>query len=378
VSSNPETDDFYRYIESLQSQLHTPGWEDFHDISRMKNWITEKSIKLDQDLGSQYENIGSPSAHMEKLVADFTPNTKFSSPLTQATFGPVLAGVTEAAKRIGITLAHPVHLFTSTNVGASPAAMPTDGSHYLFIGLGTSSFCNYWAKAFTAVVRALPNEDPRRRIAEPNELEEVFKKNPSALLLPARLAFAYATYGSVIGFGQVVQPESYHNYRLQVLDAMEAFIIAHEFSHFVVAERTLGQSFQSPETSRKLEFLCDHLALQISREYSNMADNSLAFAGIGAILFFRAMEMSEFAKERMAQLYNPAPTLKTNELIEEFASSSHPPLAARVARLETLTITQTVDDQRDHIAQFVQEYALIASALSSIVMEIFRGLGTSR
>ena len=64
MSSNHEADDFYRYIESLQGQLHTPGWEDFHDISRMKKWFTENSIKFDQDLGLQYGNVGSPSAHI--------------------------------------------------------------------------------------------------------------------------------------------------------------------------------------------------------------------------------------------------------------------------------------------------------------------------
>lgn len=97
MSSNHEADDFYRYIESLEGQLHTPGWEDFHDISRMRKWFTENSIKFDQDLGPQYGNVGSPSAHMEKLVADFKPRTRFSSPLTQATFGPLLARVTDVS-----------------------------------------------------------------------------------------------------------------------------------------------------------------------------------------------------------------------------------------------------------------------------------------
>ena len=50
-----ESDDFYRYIESLQNQLHTPDWDDFYDISKMKKWFTENSIKFDQNLGPQWE-----------------------------------------------------------------------------------------------------------------------------------------------------------------------------------------------------------------------------------------------------------------------------------------------------------------------------------
>jgi hypothetical protein len=98
---------------------------------------------------------------------------------------------------------------------------------------------------------------------------------------------------------------------------------------------------------------------------------------IGAILFFRAMEMSEFAKERIAALCGSAASIKNNKLIDQLSGSSHPPLAERIARIEALTIKQTTDDQRDHVTEFVKEYALIASALSSIVIDIFRGLGPS-
>jgi hypothetical protein len=163
MSSPHDTDDLYRYIESLQRQLQTPGWEEFHSLSRMKTWFAENSIKFDGELEPQYSDIGSPAAHLEKLLSEFEPRTRFDSPLTQATFGPLLAGITLAAERIGIKVSRTVHLATSTDVSASPAARPTEGPHYLFIGLGTSSFCNYWAKAFTAVIRALANDNPLRR-----------------------------------------------------------------------------------------------------------------------------------------------------------------------------------------------------------------------
>jgi hypothetical protein len=372
ANSNENPDDLYRYIEFLQNHIHTPGWEEFHDVVRMKKWYAENSAKFDRDLGPQYGNIGSPSAHMERLVADFEPKTRFDSPLTEATFGPVLKEVTEAAKRLGITLKQPVQLLTSTHVGASPAARPTDGHHYLFIGLGTSSFCNYWSKVFTAVLRAFPNEDPPRRISQSSDLQGVFKIDPSGPLLAARLAFAYGVYGSVIGFGQIVQPQSYHGYRLQLLQAMEVFVVAHEFAHFIVAERTVGQRSANPESSRDLEYLCDHLALQITREFANAADNWLAFSGIGAILFFRAMEMSEFARERIAMVRRASHPVQNDKSIDEKADSTHPPLTERIARIEALTIHQTVADQQDYLAAFVKEYSLVASTLSSMIIENLR------
>jgi hypothetical protein len=374
TNSNQKPDDFYRYIEFLQNQLHTPGWDEFHDVARMKKWFADNAAKFDHDLGPQYGDIGSPSAHMEKLVAGFEPKTRFDSPLTEPTFAPVLKEVTEAAERIGITLKRPVQLFTSTNVGASPIARPTDASHYLFVGLGTSSFCNYWSKVFTAVLRAIPNEDPPRRISQRSDLEDVFKSDPSGLLLAARLAFAYGVYGSVIGFGQIVQPESYHGYRLQLLHAMEVFVVAHEFAHFIVAERTPAQSSANPEASRNIEYLCDHLALQISRQFANATDNWLAFSGIGAIVFFRAMEMSEYAREQIALVHHASPPVQNDKSMDKEAESTHPPLAERIARIEALTIHQTVADQHDSVAAFLKEYALVASALSSIVTETLRSV----
>jgi hypothetical protein len=372
VNSADKSDDLYDYIEFLQSQLHSAGWEEFHDVTRMKKWYAENAARFDHDLVPQYGSIGSPSAHMERLVADFEPKTRFDSPLTEATFGPVLREVEEAAKRIGITLKRTVQLLTSTNVGATPIARPTEGPHYLFIGLGTSSFCNYWSKTFTAVLRAVPNEDPPRRISQRRDLENVFKSDPSGLLLATRLAFAYGVYGSVIGFGKIIQPESYHGYRILLLQAMEIFVVAHEFAHFIVAERTPAQSSINPEASRNLEYLCDHLALQISREFANVGDNWLAFTGIGAIVFFRAMEMSEFAREQIAFVHQASRSVQNDKSTVDHAESTHPSLAERIARIEALTIQQTAADQHDSVASFVKEYAIVASALSSMVAETLR------
>jgi hypothetical protein len=46
-------------------------------------------------------------------------------------------------------------LATPTDSNASPAARPTTADHLLFIGLGTASFCNYWAKCISSVLLAI-------------------------------------------------------------------------------------------------------------------------------------------------------------------------------------------------------------------------------
>ena len=367
-----ENDDLHRYIESLQRQLHTPGWEDFHDLGRMKNWFAKNGDKFDAEMRPQYGDIGSPTAHLEKLFHTFEPKTGFDSPYTEAIFAPILEEVSRAAEQIGIRVQRPMRIVTSTDVAASPAARPTEGPHFLFIGLGTSSFCNYWAKVFTAVVKAMAKDNPLRQFTHTEQIEAVLKLDPSGVLLALRLAFAYGAYGSVIGFGQVIQPATYLGYRLQVLRAIEVFVVSHEFAH-LVAEEQLPE-FQGGldiKTSRELEYFCDHLALQISRHYANHEDNLLAFTGLGAILFFRAMQMSEFAREKLAAVQRPAIRNSSGLATAPRDDSTHPSMQARIDRIKSLAVSLTPDDQSPQVAAFIEEYDLIASSVFTFVKDAF-------
>jgi hypothetical protein len=377
MNLNHEKDDLHRYIESLQRQLHTPGWEEFHDLNRMKDWFAKNGDKFDGDMAPQYGDTCSPTAHIEKLIRSFEAKTEFDSPCTEATFAPILKEVNLAAEQIGIRVKRPIHIVTSTNVAPSPAIRPTKGPHFLFIGLGTSSFCNYWAKAFAAVVKAIAKDNPDQQFTNIEQIQGALKPDPSGVILAARLAFAYGAYGSVIGFGQVIQPASYLSYRLQVLRAMEVFVVSHEFAHLVAEERLPKfQGVLGTETSRELEYFCDHLALQISRHYANHEDNFLAFTGMGAILFFRAMEMSEFAREKLAAVHKSSLPTQPGPPAVAQDDSSHPTLSARIGRIKSLAISLTPDDQRSQVAAFIEEYDLIATSLCTFVKDAFAVVGS--
>lgn len=365
----PEADDdSHKYIEHLQRILHTPGWEEFHDVNKMKEWFAKNRAKFDAAMAPQYEGLGSPSAHIETLLQDFTPQTKFDSPYTNAIFASILEAVRTAAGEINLRLYWPVRLLTSTAVGPSPAAMPTAGEHMLFIGLGTSSFCNYWAKAYTSIVRGIAEKDPFRRFTTSGDVESALKEIPEAMILALRLAVAYATYGSLIGFGEVLQPRSYHAYRTQLLRAMEVFIVSHEFAHFVFHERLdTTKGILDADASRELEYLCDQLAFQISRQVANKEDNFLLFNAIGAIAFLRAMELSEYTRARVLSMQNLVTSPETCQVNED---SSHPTFPERILRLKELAVSLTVEDQREGVAAFVEEYDLIAASLFTMLKRV--------
>jgi hypothetical protein len=378
MDAHGDNDDRHHYIEFLQRQLLTPGWDAFFDPCLMLKWARQMANDSPSNDGvTPYSGTKSPVAHLENLIQDFKPATVFDSLQTQLIFAPILETVMLAANEINVHLRGSVQLVTSTDVTASPASRPSAGLHLLFIGLGTSSFSNYWAKAFTAVIKALAKDDPLRRFSTPEEVQSALRADPSGVVLAARLALAYGTYGSLIGFGEVNQPAEYLAYRLQLLQAFETFVVAHEFAHFVAEEQIPElRDVVDTESSHDLEYFCDHLALQLARHAANHQNNFLSFAGLGGILFFRAMQLSEVARTKFVALQTSSPKLARSSQ-RTTRVSAHPSLDERIQQIKALVPPLTPEDQRTEVVAFLFEYDLIASYLLNFIRDIFDTLESS-
>jgi hypothetical protein len=357
-------DDYYRYVEYLQVQSLDEDWRPAFDSSKWKDWVAKNHERLEK-MAQFTSGADGPSlvAHFERSVQGFIPTTPFEVPGTKAIFQPILSEVTQAAAKLGVRSVRPIEIATSTDSCASPASLPTTGDHLLFIGLGTSSFCNYWAKCITAVTRAIASGIGFKRVESAKDLERVFRQDPSGILLAARLCLYYAVFGTMIGFGEVQQPQNYLAYRLQLLHAMEVFSVAHEYVHFISEERI--QQFTgslNPSQSQQLEFFCDELGTAISRECESARNNYLIFAGIGALVFFRAIQLCESVRELLVKS-----DLKV--VHQKKTSNSHPSLEERILAIRSQVCTKTVPDQQHGVRQFVEEYDTILCAIASAVIE---------
>ena len=315
------------------------GWEGVFDHSQVKEKLKTASQWLRKSLRNQgFSNEESLIHNIERLTAGFEPSTRFDLPFTTQIFEPCLRKIEQAAKKIGLKPTRPVHLATSTGIGPSPLARPSSGSHLLFIGLGTSVFCNYWAKAYTAVVKAIAHHDPKTRVVSPDDLKPALASDPSGIALAGRLALHYAVYGTLLGFGKVDQPRGFLLERSLLLDAMEMFVVSHEFGHFVAEERIPAyQGTLIPEKARELEVLCDQFGIALSRNASE--DNFFTFAGVGAIALFRAVELCETTRET---LFN----LRGSGVIPSTRTDEHPAVNHRIKLLKERVLETTADDQR--------------------------------
>jgi hypothetical protein len=353
-------DDLVAYVEFCQRQLLTPGAEDVFNAALATRALKSKA---DRVRGMSQEQTGDSDA-FECLLAmheNFRPETQYEVPQTSAIFEPLFSEIRETAERCGIRPLRDVRIATSTEMSATPYARPSpNGEHLLFIGLGTSTFCNYWAKAYTALLHVLANSNPGGRCTGRKTLEDAFRKDPRPLSLMQKLAFYYAAHGSLIGFGEVRQPADHLGYRLQLLQAMELFVVAHEFSHFVVEERLPAWrgSLEAQEIHAS-ELFCDELGFTLSRQARSASESFDAFTATGALVFLRAMELCLAVREFV--------TGRVGE------SGAHPDICTRVELLRHLVRTRTAPDQIDIAVAFFDEYDLIATSLRDLLLALMSG-----
>jgi hypothetical protein len=370
------TDDDSRYIEYLQTQLLTDDWKEVFDASNWSSWAEENGDRLRKLAAHTFGSTGPSLTEYLERSGQFTPATRYDLPSSSAIFEPILEEVTKAAGTIGLASARPVRIFTSTDISASPAARPTSADHLLFVGPGTSSFCNYWGKCVSAVTMALAPSIGFRRIEDARDLDPVFRWDPSGLILAVRLSLYYACFGTLLGFGEVEQPPIYVAYRAQLVQAMETFAIAHEYAHFVAEERLSDFSgFLAPAKNQELEFFCDELGLAISRECGDAEGNYLTFAGIGALVTFRVVRLCESVRSSLVASLPQLVKQKSQDGVE----SSHPTPEQRIEQMKLHLYDNTAEDQRLEVRQFVEEYDRILCRISDLTSNaISRSLDPGR
>ena len=354
-------DDEPRYREALQNSLLTEGWAEAFDESRLRAWVQRNSQKLRAQAKATNENC-TPTLeeHFTRMVEEFKPKTKFDLPMTEAIFRPIFNEIENSAKSIGLHPIRKVELVTSTSISPSPFARPTTGTHQLFVGPGTSAFCNYWSKAYTAIVKAIASAGPPyEAVKSSKDLIHRIKHNQEGIVFAARLALFFSVFDTVLGFGEYKQPHSFLRYRIELLRAMEAFALAHEYVHFLVEEQHLQFA-----DDYKLELFCDELGLQISRDWGDKRQNWLAFAGVGALAFFEAVETSRACAQELAESGRHSPQNSNR------GEGSHPEPKVRIANTVANVIEKTAYDQKERVARFIQEYELICHTIRNFVTSI--------
>lgn len=333
--------DEHRYVQYLQEQLVADdGWRPI--IERLRS---ELAPSIPEHLRDSTTDV------FVRQWNSFEPTTEYDLPATHAIFQPILDDIVAASTAIGLRPVAAIRLATSTDMAAGPISRPGTGGHLLFVGPGTSTFCNYWAKVIAWHCDSLVRANGPRPVASRLETKAALRLDARPLALALRLAHRYARDASVVGFGPVEIPEAANGIRHELLVGMETFVVAHEYSHFVAEERL-------PELSgHNLERFCDALGLQLARNAPAQHSNWSNFVGAGAIAFFAA---SNFCMELEAIVSNRAVG----------SSESHPPLLERIAVIAETVPRITDEDQRAAVEVYVNDFVAMVTNFFQEGLEI--------
>lgn len=361
-----------RYIEYLQKGMIRPGLEKVFDNAALSFWINENKAKLkaripDTDIEDSLTLLGA----LEREISDFVPNTKYDLVSNAAIFSPILEAVIEFAKATGLKPVRKVQICTATDSTVSASARPTLSEHLLFIGPGTSSFCNYWAKVFSALVSSIAYDRGLERIGSVEEARRAIEQLPQLLFLAIQLTIRHATWDTLLGFGVVDPPNANGELRMQLLRAMELFVVAHEYAHFVVYERGLDdKTLEEAPSSEDIEVLCDRMAIAISRNSVAHKENYPAFCGVGAIILLRAVECSKKVRQVLSSGGLTAMPAKSQfEPQPAEKERSHPDETTRIGEIRQQIVSTTHEQDLENDLNFFDEYDAIAKALNDRILE---------
>jgi hypothetical protein len=278
-----------RYVRYLQRQLAREGSESYLDGHQ--EWFAKNRSRIATKLLTKNSEVGGKLA---RTILSDENEDKYDDVLARQIFQPLLKIALDICGEAGLGPRQPVTFMNSPGVEPSPASVPSSQEHVMFIGRGTSSFCNYWSKVFSTA------------LAEVGDLSDDEWQSPAAIIAKlrqgqvlvdaSRLAVRYALTGSVLSSGPMPQAENLLIGRTLLLNSMEMFVIGHELGHFISHEEyPLTDGIAPGSGPKDLERSCDFFGFTICTGYGVREGNAFSFQLLGPSLLFYALMISESA-----------------------------------------------------------------------------------
>ncbi|MBK8258519.1 MAG: hypothetical protein IPK82_38400 [Polyangiaceae bacterium] len=360
MALDPET---RRYLEHFQRKLLRP---DFDKWVEHKDFVVRMTGEAGRTMRQRFGPNFSPYSdalirEYEKELSDFVPATSYDTATSHLIFGDIMDQVQRSLQDMQRPLQRPVRLATSTDANPSPASVPSQEEHLLFIGEGTSFFCNYWAKFLSHCLTegALSSDGPA--ITAP-DMDKFFHERGDLTTIFVELLLHYAFFGHLFGFGVLIQPAHSLRFRLELLRAMEVFVVGHEFGHFYLEENPRSLDPADPLRQMRLEeHFCDQFGFIVCRYFGTRTDSWFAFSGAAPLMFLSALRLCENARAHLSTRTAPKDT--------------HPPVDDRIGRILYTALNDTHADNLLAVRGYLEEVGAMWEAMERIARDIFELAG---
>lgn len=340
-----------RYIEYFQRQLLPDGGDSFWQGH--KAWFdANRSVLAEQYLSVSKKPDGNAQALAAAVLAH-QDQGEYDNFLAKQIFEPLVRKALEICEEDGFAPRNPVKFVNSPGFEPSAAAIPSSGEHLIFAGQGTFAFCNYWSKIFSSAIVEVGELPDEERVSPDAAITKL--RQGRVLLDAAQLALHYACFDSLLGFGQLKQPQELLGGRVMLVNAMEIFVVGHEIGHFLGHEAYPESSGIPPgQDSKSHELECDAVGLAISTAYGVREGNAFAFQLIGPLLLFYALRICEQVK---SFLFDEAPA----------QSESHPSHEERFRfALDFLDAVGAKEDIKESV-QFALDVAMYVGSQVQLI-----------
>jgi hypothetical protein len=351
-----------RYVGYLQQSLASNVLPEAHDQGILAQWVMNNRHRL-QEIASNYPVSVSDEdidTHVSDIIT-YQPDTDFQAAYSARIFEPLIEEVSALAAELGIGLSRPIIVANLPDVGIGPLSRPSIETPMIFAGLGTSTFCNYWAKFYCTFFAGLTGNGANNGARQ--SARQALEHMQTLVTNAVKLSLYYAHTGTVLGFGRIQEPMPAFGHRMELLRAMEVFVLAHEFAHLFLEEKNPElQGSCNPDTIRKLEFQCDEIGFALCRNYGAKTNNWSAFCGAGAFLFFEAVKTCYFARGLLP--------------IQASEGDGHPSPSERQHRLFEFAVESANDDQKEAVAYYMKDLQSNSALSSSVVCSLIKSAFT--
>jgi hypothetical protein len=222
-------------------------------------------------------------------------------PHVEAIFADLCRRVEDACKKVPALPARNVvrGIVPKLGVFASRMGVIMTDASIVTVGSQVFRFCNLVSKAVTRTMMVSP--DGWDDIDDTSSMQKLVGARADVLSYWFQIVASFCIVGTSTSVPLWIPPPSQSHLRLEILESVEIFAVAHEYAHHILRHGRLqvaSNDSGKDEAARQEEFEADSLAIAIGQLVTGHEprENFLMLSGVGMVVLLHTLQMLDDAR----------------------------------------------------------------------------------